>query len=205
MKEICKSIIPPRKQPPCSAQSVEKLEESLNPKPSEPQAAKTENLAEGQRKIPLTKGLFAIVDDFNYEVLCKYNWSVSGTEKRRYAVRYKKESKKNVYMHREIVNANENKTIIDHINGNGLDNRIGNLRIVTKSENSRAFKLKKENSTSKYRGVFKPKSTQKWRARITLGGIDKHIGYYKTEIEAAMAYNKKAIELGFLPEALNRI
>tara|TARA_R110000772_G_scaffold176823_1_gene288480 strand:+ start:112 stop:645 length:534 start_codon:yes stop_codon:yes gene_type:complete len=92
---------------------------------------------------------------------------------------------------------------IDHINGNKVDNRIENLRIVTSSENQRAYRKVSLASSSKFRGVSWAKTRGMFISAITLGGTSKYIGGFTCEIEAAKAYDKKAIELGFDAQALN--
>jgi hypothetical protein len=82
--------------------------------------------------------------------------------------------------------------IIDHINHIRLDNRIDNLRIVNRSENNHNRK-KKENTTSNFIGVNK--DFNKWYAKISFGKKRYNIGSFNNEKEAALAYNKKAIEL----------
>ena len=96
---------------------------------------------------------------------------------------------------------------VDHIDGNKLNNNVSNLRMVTSAENSRAFQRKRKNSASKYLGVFKKKLKTKtrWVTRIRFNYKIQHIGVFDTEEEAALAYNQKAIELGFAPERINVI
>lgn len=77
--------------------------------------------------------------------------------------------------------------IIDHKNGNPIDNRIENLRPCSLSEN-RANSVKKTKAKSKYKGV--QKNGSRWAAVVRR----KHIGNFKTEIEAAIAYNKAALK-----------
>lgn len=77
----------------------------------------------------------------------------------------------------------------DHINGNGLDNRNENLRPATKQQN--AWNSRKvENCGSKYKGVYKVRD-DKWTVQVN----GKHVGIFKTELEAAKAYDKKALEI----------
>ncbi len=80
---------------------------------------------------------------------------------------------------------------IDHINGNRLDNRIANLRCVTKGENARNVKRSKLN-TSGVTGVSPFKG--RWRACIRLGGAQRHLGIFDTLEAAAQA--RKAAEDG---------
>lgn len=92
---------------------------------------------------------------------------------------------------------------IDHRDGNGLDCRKENLRPASKGSNLRAFCRKAPGKTSRFRGVSWDKSREKWRAVIETAGIHFHLGRFKNELNAAQAYDKKAIELGFFEEALN--
>ena len=94
---------------------------------------------------------------------------------------------------------------IDHKNGDSTDNRLSNLREVTRGQNSRAFCKKKKGTSSKYRGVSLNNRSGLWCSRIMKRYKSIHIGYFGSEEEAAIAWNKKAIELGFYPEALNKV
>ena len=73
---------------------------------------------------------------------------------------------------------------IDHINGSRLDNRIDNLRFVSRSQNHQN-KKKREGTSSKYKNVNWNKAHQKWQVHFHLQGKQKHFGYFVTEKEAA--------------------
>ena len=90
---------------------------------------------------------------------------------------------------------------LDHINGDKLDNRIENLREVTNAENCVSFKSVDPSAKSKFRGVSP--CGKRWRADICKDGVRYNLGRHDTEVQAAKAYNQKAIELGFNREALN--
>ena len=77
--------------------------------------------------------------------------------------------------------------IIDHINGNVLDNRKSNLRLATHTQNMQNAKKHNGKVTSLHKGVSK--ILNRWRARITINGITKHLGMFKSEEDAAIAYN----------------
>jgi hypothetical protein len=87
-------------------------------------------------------------------------------------------------MHKVILEAPTGK-VVDHINGDKLDNRRVNLRVVTQSQNS-MNRRPYENTKSGYKGVTF--SHGRWQARIGSNGIRKTLGYFKTAREAAEAY-----------------
>lgn len=139
------------------------------------------------KEIPLTRGKVALVDDDDYAELSKYKWEFDG----RYATSRRIERGKKIYMHRYILQPTK-KEIVDHANGNKLDNRRDNLRIASFQQNSANSKLHSHN-TSGYRGVYKWKGY--WRAAVTYRNKQISCGYYKNKEDAALAYNKKALEL----------
>lgn len=84
--------------------------------------------------------------------------------------------------------------LIDHIDGNGLDNRISNLRAATKSLNAVNMDITAAN-TSGYRGVSWSKRYRKWVAKIKVDGRQQYIGSFSDKASAAQAYQKKALEI----------
>ena len=144
------------------------------------------------RKIPLTQGQYAIVDPERYEELAKYKWFAKRCDSRFYAVRWEKN--RNVKMHQVIMGTEEGK-VIDHINGNGLDNRQANVRFATSQQNSWNQRKQRGNSSSKYKGVSWEKKRNQWRARITFKGRVIPLGRFETEEAAGRAYDGKAMEL----------
>lgn len=149
------------------------------------------------KTIPLTRGFKTIVDDEDFELLSQYNWCIlSGRRKKYYACAFI--NGKKTLLHRFLLNVPTGK-VTDHINGNSLDNRKLNLRItdnINNCWNRNSPKLKKR-KTSKYKGVYyaKQRRGKKWEACITKNFKKSRIGLFNTEIEAAEAYNKKALEL----------
>ena len=146
------------------------------------------------RRIPLTQGKYAIVDPEDFGRLNKHKWHVAKGNNTFYAVRCVGPSKGRIRirMHREVIHPPDH-LVVDHINHNGLDNRKANGRPATRAQNNRnKLIVRKMNSTSKYKGVSRWKGKNKWRVRIKLDGEQKHIGYFKDEIQAAKAYDKAA-------------
>ena len=128
------------------------------------------------KEIPLTQGKVALVDDEDYEWLNQYNWQASNEKGRFYVKKGNylgvingKQRSTSVRMHRLIMNAPEN-MVVDHINGNGLDNRKENLRIVSNRQNLQNLHIKK---TSKYPGVSWQKTRNKWISLIRVNGKQK--------------------------------
>lgn len=129
-----------------------------------------------------------IVDDYKYYDLIKYSWYT----KDGYVYGHVP-GKNNVIMHRFLMNAKTNE-IIDHINGNKLDNRLSNLRISNPTLNGHN-KTKKQNASSKYLGVSYIISKKRFKAVITKDKKQYFIGTFVSEEDAAKARDKKAIEL----------
>ena len=108
-----------------------------------------------------------------------------------------KHQEKHYYAHRLvwlIVTGTWPQHEIDHINGNGLDNRWKNLRPANHKENMRNRRKQKNNSTG-FKGVHWNKAAKKYRAEISNNGKLVHLGLFLTAEEAAAAYEAKAREL----------
>ena len=140
------------------------------------------------KTIELTQGKEAIVDDEDYERLSKFNWCAVSIGRNFMASRWAKVSLENgnVYMHSDIA-GNINGLHLDHINGNGLDNRSENLRWALPKENIRNSR-KQQNTSSQYKGVTWDRG--KWKAAICVDGKRMHLGRFSSEQDAAKAYNE---------------
>lgn len=136
------------------------------------------------------KGI-ALVDDEDYEMLIKYKWHLSINKYASTNIKINNEWKQKS-MHRLIMKEPIGLQI-DHINHDGLNNQKNNLRIVINSQNQ-MNKQKRENCSSKFKGVYWHKGIKKWTSSICVNKKRSHLGYFKNEEEAAIAYNKKANE-----------
>ena len=123
------------------------------------------------KKIPLTKGKFALVDDEDFELVSKLHWYITSHN---YAANHS--SKRLTYMHRLITNAPQG-SVIDHINRNTLDNRKGNLRVADKRINSINRGLQ-ANNTSGHKGVSWMKKLGKWETYIWYKQKKIGLGYF---------------------------
>lgn len=141
--------------------------------------------------ISLTNGKQVLVDASDHAKLSNLRWQENrGRGHTSYAVTYDRSLKpaRMVTMHRLIVGAADGE-IVDHVNGNGLDNRRANLRICNHAENMR----NRARRNGGFKGVEKMRG--KYRARIMADGKCVALGSFETEVEAAVAYDRAAIEL----------
>jgi hypothetical protein len=139
------------------------------------------------------KGLYTLVDDEDFEYLNQFKWFIS---KCGYAMRTFKDGKKNrsMRMHRILMHNPKGK-VVDHINHNTLDNCKENLRVCSSYQNQWNMQKTNNKTTSKYKGVYFNKNIRKYHAQITINNKKQHLGFFETEEEAGLAYNKKAKEL----------
>lgn len=142
--------------------------------------------------IKLTQNKHTIVDDEDYEYLKEYKWRYNNGYAVRASPRDENGKQISFRMHRVIFGLTSKDVWVDHINGNGLDNRKCNLRIVNRQQNQMNRKKRKKGS-SEYKGVTFYKNQNKWVATIYLKNKRIHLGYFKKEIEAAIAYNEAAL------------
>lgn len=145
-------------------------------------------------------GNYALVDDEDFDELNKYKWWVERRCKKdqSYVLYVGREISKGpkMLLHRQIMNASKGQ-MIDHKDGDGLNNQKANIRFCTPSENQ---KNRRGSGTSKYLGVHlttreNKKTTNiysRWVASITVDRKQIVLGYFKSEEEAALVYNVAA-------------
>jgi hypothetical protein len=145
------------------------------------------------RRIYLGEGEWAIVDAVDYYRFGSFKWFLFGNKSNFYAVRNIKAGPwktKTVYLHREIMDAPVG-LLVDHRNGNGLDNHRANLRLATLSQNMQN-KRKRTNTSSQFIGVHCDKRCGRWVAQIIHQGKKIPLGRFDNEIDAAHAYDEAA-------------
>ncbi len=140
------------------------------------------------RRIPLGNGLFATVDAADYEKLSKYRWHASPHGRMVYASCCV--GGRTVYMHRMLLRPRRGR-VVDHSDGNGLNNRRGNLRACTRRQNQ--ANQGPRGGSSRFVGVYRHKN--KWAAGIRYRGKHCYLGLFDDEVAAAKARDRKAHEL----------
>jgi hypothetical protein len=143
------------------------------------------------RRIPLTKGKYAIVDVDDYDKLSADKWHLFENKNSSNFYAARTQDCRNVFMHRRIMNAPP-AALVDHINRNGLDNRKKNLRVVTNQQNCWNSDRGINTGSSRYKGVRLDKRSGRWYASIRNNGKKMYLGSFQTEICAACAYDNAA-------------
>ena len=141
------------------------------------------------RKYP---GLYALIDEADFELVSQYQWYPSWCNGKLYAAAYGgggRAHPQTLRMHRLVTGAAKGQQV-DHVNGDGTDNRRCNLRLSTQSQNM--ANIRKLAGTSRYKGVHWDQDRGKWMARVRIGGIAKNLGRFDCEEDAAVAYDDAA-------------
>jgi hypothetical protein len=155
------------------------------------------------RLIALTQGLFSLVDTSEYNRINAAFWCAHYSPKNKtfYATRTDIVGGQRIplRLHNLILHPPPG-MFVDHKNRNGLDNRIANLRLSTRSENT-FNRNTQSNNTSGYPGVVWMKESEKWHVVIAKGGTRYHLGNYKDFDKAVAVRKAKEIELygSFVP------
>lgn len=158
----------------------------LRPVPHQSRDGLTEHV-----ELPLSRGIVTLIDASDFGVVGGVKWSLLIANGGMYARRiiYNNGQRLYSYLHREILGAPAEATV-DHINGDGLDNRRANLRLATHSQNHANRRLLASNNTSGYRGVGRAANgSPYWAAQIKVNGIRVHIGHFEKIEDAARAYD----------------
>ncbi len=152
--------------------------------------------------------IFILVDDEDYERVKWYKWHVARYKNGNIAhiktnIKISKGKYKSIYLHRFILNY-EGSSMIDHKDGNPVNNQKENLRFVDHQQNKQNSR-KHYNSKSKYKGPNWREDLQKWQSHIRVDGYLLSLGTFENEIDAALAYNKAAIKHFGVYARLNEI
>lgn len=142
------------------------------------------------KAITATKGELIFVDDFAYDTLNQFTWRIWERGRYKYAINGQGQK-----MHRMIMYVLEKpKILVDHIDGNGLNNQKHNLRLCNNADNAKNRKMSSKNTTG-YKGLYCNKTTGKYMSFCTGNGIRECSDYFIEDYKAALAYNDIAIRL----------
>ena len=149
------------------------------------------------KKLPLSQGKFALVDDDDFKRMNKHKWCCTNNRGTFYAIRTlnataKRPKRKTFFLHREILRAKKGQTV-DHRNGNGLDNRKRNIRICTQQQNT-FNKRNDQGSKCEYKGVTWSNESNKWKVRICVDGKSIYLGVHFCIVKAAKIYDEAAVK-----------
>jgi len=168
-------------KPKCWKWPRAKRVENLRPQTTRKTGGKTE-------RIPLGDGLFVTIDAADYKEISQYRWYATRRGSNTYAMCFK--NGRGTYMHRMIAHPRRG-YIVDHKDGNGLNNCRDNLRVCTRRQNQ--ANRRSHCGTSRFVGVYRHKD--KWVAEIRSHGRYYYVGFFDDEVEAAKARDRKAYEL----------
>ncbi len=151
------------------------------------------------RKVQLTKGYVALVDDQDYERVAQYKWFANevkckGVQYAVYAQRTVKRcdgTRTSLMLHRFILEVIDPKIEVDHEDADGLNCQRYNLRKATHTQNQHN-QGKQHRNTSGFKGVYKHAKNKNWIAQIRDRGKTKHLGCFNSAKEAAKAYDEAA-------------
>lgn len=151
------------------------------------------------KQIPVGPDHYAVVDDEDYELLSQHKWNALSRDRSTHArreTRWKGLEEEPQYMHQLLLPDVDQ---VDHVNGNGLDNRRENLRPATNSQNKANQTKMRGHYTSTFKGVCSPRRfrnfAKPWVTQVMLNRQRLYYETFATELEAARAYDRKAIEL----------
>jgi hypothetical protein len=147
--------------------------------------------------VPLTQGKVGLIDVVDAHLLAGYRWYTARAGKQWYMrgqrsrATVPRSQRRCIDFHRLLFPETK---MVDHKNGNGLDNRRENIRPATNSQNQ-LNRAKRQGCSSRYKGVAWHIKHERWISNIRYQGRRIHLGWFFDEESAARAYNEKALEL----------
>lgn len=143
------------------------------------------------REVPLTGGWVSVVDDADYDLVARWRWHLQTVRGLKYARRNTivDGRSRSIYIHRVLMRPPPG-LVVDHIDGDGLNNSRANLRLVTRSQN-----VANHRRVGPHVGVSWSSRTGKWRATYGHLGARLEVGFFDSRDEAAFARDYVALHL----------
>lgn len=143
------------------------------------------------RRIKLTQGKHALIDDCDYPIVSQYKWHAHKTPDGPNQIWY---AKTNILINGKRITVRLHQLLtgfklVDHKNRNGLDNQRKNFRTCTPTQNQ-WNRAKRSGCKNRFKGITKSSNPKKWCAQITRNGKPIYLGSFNSAIEAARAYDK---------------
>ncbi len=138
--------------------------------------------------VPLADGPYALIDDDDAIEVSRHSWRSHKGRNTMYAINGSGQSLHRLVMRNTLCDG----FLVDHVNGDGLDCRKGNLRTATKQQNQANRKGAQSNSSSGIRGVSWDKSREKWAVNVAKGGRSFFRGRFHTLEQAKAAWREAA-------------
>jgi hypothetical protein len=148
------------------------------------------------KEIPLTRGLYAIVDDDKFDFLNQFKWHALKARDTFYPARHAGIVYE--YMHHLIIGFPVTGFVTDHMNRNGLDEQLLNLRQITHRQNL----SRKLGRSSEYPGVSFNTTTMRWISSVYINGKSMILGSSSNEFTCFAMYRESIMSIGeeLLPE-----
>lgn len=145
------------------------------------------------REIVLAGGLIARIDDSDFDLADRYSWCACRSGKIIYAAtKIRRDGRRrNAFLHRLLLNARAD-MVVDHVDGDGLNNCRSNLRLATRSQNRANTRIRR--GGARFKGVY-PYGAGRYAANITFRGKTRFLGSFDTAEEAARAFDAAAKEI----------
>lgn len=153
----------------------------------------------GVCRVPLSRGLFALVSAEDFERVSQHKWFARLENRTLYAIRDLprlpgQKYRGKIKLHRFLLDAKPGE-LVDHRDGDGLNNTRGNLRLATTGENNRNIRKPAHGLTSTFKGVSWHPKAKKFQATIRLNRKSHYIGLFSEPADAAWAYDREARRL----------